>query len=63
VVEGQLYESKDLKAIAELPSREVLLSMLAGALQAPMSKLAGALSATVTSFAYAVESLKSKKNN
>jgi len=61
VVEGQLYGSKDLKAIAELPSREVLLSMLAGAFQAPLSKLAGALSATVTSFAYAMESLKSKK--
>ncbi len=63
VVEGQLYASKDLKAIAELPTREVLLSMLAGAFQAPLSKLAGALSATVSSFAYAMESLKSKKNN
>lgn len=63
VVEGQLYGAKDLKEIAELPSREVLLSMLAGTLQAPMAKLAGALSATVTSFAYAMESLKSKKNN
>jgi len=63
VVEGQLYEPKELKAIAELPSREVLLSMLAGAFQAPLSKLAGALSATVTSFAYAMESLKSHKNN
>jgi large subunit ribosomal protein L10 len=62
VVDGQLYAAADLKAIAALPSREVLLSMLAGALQAPMSKLAGALSATVTGFAYAVESLKSKKD-
>lgn len=63
VVEGQLYGPQDLKAIAELPSREMLLSMLAGALQAPTAKLAGALSATVTGFAYAMESLKSKKNN
>ena len=63
VVEGELYGPNDLKAIAALPSREVLLSMLAGALQAPMAKLAGALSATVTGFAYAMESLKSKKNN
>ena len=62
VVDGQLYGAADLKAIAALPSREVLLSMLAGALQAPMAKLAGALSATVTGFAYAMESLKSKKN-
>jgi len=63
VVEGQLYEPNDLRAIADLPSREVLLSMLAGAFQAPLSKLAGALSATVCSFAYAMESLKSQKNN
>ena len=62
VVDGQLYGAADLKAIAALPSREVLLSMLAGTLQAPMAKLAGALSATVTGFAYAMESLKSKKN-
>ncbi len=63
VVEGQMYGLQDLKAISALPSREVLLSMLAGTLQAPMSKLARALSATVTSFAYAMESLKSTKNN
>ena len=63
VVDGELYGPADLKAIAALPSREVLLSMLAGALQAPAAKLAGALSATVTGFAYALESLKSKKNN
>ncbi len=63
VVDGQLYGPVDLKAIAALPSREVLLSMLAGALQAPMAKLAGALSATVTGFAYALESLKSKKKD
>jgi large subunit ribosomal protein L10 len=61
VVEGQFYGPKDVRAIAELPSREVLLSMLAGALQAPLAKLAGALHATVSSFAYAMVSLKSKK--
>lgn len=63
VVEGRLCSQGEIKEIAALPSREVLLSMLAGTLQAPLSKLAGALNATVTSFAYAVESLKSKKEN
>jgi large subunit ribosomal protein L10 len=63
VVDGQLYGPSDLKAIAALPSRETLLSMLAGASQAPAAKLAGALSATVSGFGYALESLKSKKNN
>ncbi len=61
VVEGRLCEPGEVKEIADLPSREVLLSMLAGAFQAPLSKLAGALSATVSSFAYAVQALQNKK--
>ena len=63
VVEGKFCGPDVVKEIAALPSRDVLLSMLAGAFQAPLSKLAGALNATVTSFAYAMESLKSTKNN
>lgn len=63
VVEGRFCDPKEMKAIAELPSREVLLSMMAGAFQAPLSKLAGVLSATVSSFAYALEALKNKKGN
>jgi large subunit ribosomal protein L10 len=63
VVEGKFCEQKEVKEIAELPTREILLSMLAGALQAPLSKMAGALSATVTGLAYAMEALSTKKNN
>ena len=63
VVEGKFCGPDAVKEIADLPSREILLSMLAGAFQAPSSKLARALSATVTTFAYAMESLKSTKNN
>lgn len=61
VVEGKLCEQREVKEIAALPSREVLLSMLAGVLQAPLSKMAGALYATVSSFAYAMEAIKNKK--
>ncbi len=61
VIEGKLYNVNDIKAIADLPPREVLLSMLAGAFQAPLSKMASALSATVSSFAYAMGALKTKK--
>ncbi len=61
VIEGKFFNAAEVKAIAELPPREVLLSMLAGAFQAPASKLAAALSATVSSFAYAMSALKAKK--
>jgi large subunit ribosomal protein L10 len=61
VIEGKLYSVGEVKAIADLPPREVLLSMIAGAFQAPASKMAAALSATVSSFAYALSALKTKK--
>lgn len=63
IFEGRFCELDDIRAIAELPPMKVLLSMLAGMLQAPLSKLAGALNATVSSFAYAMEALKNKKSN
>jgi large subunit ribosomal protein L10 len=61
VVEGKFCEQKEVKEIANLPTREILLSMLAGGMQSPSSKLAAALAATVSSFAYAVEALGRKK--
>jgi large subunit ribosomal protein L10 len=63
VVEGRLCEPAEVKEIADLPSREVMLSILAGAFQAPLSKMARALSATVSSFAYAVQALQNKKGD
>lgn len=61
VIEGKHYGVEEVKAIAGLPPREVLLSMLAGALQAPAGKMAFALSAVLTSFAHAVSALKTRK--
>lgn len=63
VIEGKLYGVGEVKKIADLPPREVLMSMLAGALQSPLSKMAGALSAAVGSFAYAMNALKTKKES
>ncbi|MBO9131082.1 50S ribosomal protein L10 [Bacillus sp. 165] len=40
VIEGKLASSEEVKAIAELPSREGLLSMLLSVLQAPIRNLA-----------------------
>jgi len=60
VIEGRFCASDDLRTVAEIPPRNVLLSMLAGAIQAPLSKLAGVLNATVSSFTYAMNALKDK---
>lgn len=40
VIEGAIATSDDIKALAELPSREGLLSMLLSVLQAPMRNFA-----------------------
>jgi len=60
VVDDELLSADDLKALAELPSRDVLLSMLAGALQAPMAKFAGLLAAVPRDFAYGLQALIEK---
>ncbi|MEZ5219714.1 MAG: 50S ribosomal protein L10 [Ilumatobacteraceae bacterium] len=47
----------DVKALADLPSREVLLAQIAGAFQAPMVKMAGLLQALPRNFAYGLKAL------
>ncbi|MDE2028312.1 MAG: 50S ribosomal protein L10 [Candidatus Omnitrophica bacterium] len=46
VLDGNLLSADQIKAISELPPREVLLAKLLGTLTAPMSQLVGVLSAT-----------------
>lgn len=60
VLDDQLLSADEVKALAELPSREVLLSQLAGAFQAPMSKFAGLLAAVPRDFAYGLQALIEK---
>jgi len=61
IVEGQLADANQLKAIAALPSRDELLSRMAAGFQAPATQMARLLSATVARFAYAMSALKDKK--
>ncbi|MBF0566393.1 MAG: 50S ribosomal protein L10 [Nitrospirae bacterium] len=62
-VEGRLFDPKELKAIGDLPPREVLLSQVAGCLAAPMSKMASLLSATIGGFVNAMNALKEKRSD
>lgn len=62
IVEGKLMSPDELKALSKLPSRNVLLGMMAGTFQAPAAKLAGDLYATVAQLAYALEAVKNKKS-
>ncbi len=43
VIEGQLVDAQGLRAVAELPSRDVLRAQLVGALRGPLAQLVGVL--------------------
>jgi large subunit ribosomal protein L10 len=65
VVKGGLLDDKVVdadatKALADLPSREALLSQIAGLFAAPMSQMASLLEALPKSFAYGVQALIEK---
>ena len=45
LVEGKLVQPADLKALADLPSKEVLRAQVVGALQGPLSQLVSLLTA------------------
>jgi large subunit ribosomal protein L10 len=54
---GKMLSAGDVQALADLPSRDVLLAQLAGAFQAPLVKLAGLLQALPRNFAYGLKAL------
>ena len=56
-----ILSAKDVEALAELPSRDTLLAMFAGALQAPLVKTAGLLQALPRNFAYGLKALVDQK--
>jgi len=58
---GTTLSAKDVEALADLPSREVLLAQFAGALQAPLVKTAGLLQALPRNFAYGLKALIEQK--
>jgi large subunit ribosomal protein L10 len=57
VLDGQVLSVKDLAALADLPSRDVLLARLAGLLVSPLSTMAGLLKAIPQNLAYGLSAL------
>lgn len=58
---GAVSDSKDLKAIANLPSKEVLLSTLLARLNSPLQTLAATLNEPLRSLHTALSALSKKK--
>jgi len=57
VFDGSALSAKDLSALADLPSRDVLLARLAGLIASPMQTMASLFKAVPQSFAYGLKAL------
>jgi len=60
MVEGNVFDAARIKAVAELPSRQVLLSQLLGGLQGPLSGLVGTLTGILGNFVGVLIAIKDK---
>ena len=61
VLTGQVVDAKELKSLAALPSRQALLSQLAGIMQSPLRNLAFVMNAPIRGLAIALAAVAKKK--
>jgi large subunit ribosomal protein L10 len=61
VVERKPFGPEQVKQLADMPPKEVLLAQIAGGLQAPMARLAGGMSQLMAGFVRAVDQLRQQK--
>lgn len=60
-VEGRLLQPPEFRAMADLPSREVLLGQAVGAFRAPLVRLVGTLEGMLRSLVSALDQVRAKK--
>ena len=63
LLEGQLIKADAVTELADLPSREVLLSRLLGAMQAPLGNLASVLQAPLSKLARTLDAVRTQKES
>ncbi len=61
VVDGKVINTSQIKALADLPSKEVLLSMLLSGLNSPITGLVNVLQGPVRNLVYTLNAIKEKK--
>lgn len=63
LLEGQVITADTVTELADLPSREVLLSRLLGAMQAPLANLASILQAPMSQLARTLDAVRIQKES
>lgn len=61
VLEGKAVDAGQVKAIAELPSREVLIAKALGSMKSPITGIVMVLSAVPKSLVYTLEAIRKQK--
>ncbi|WP_425449465.1 50S ribosomal protein L10 [Dethiothermospora halolimnae] len=61
IVEGKVVALDQVKSLAELPSREVLIAQVLGGLNGPISGFANVLQGNIRNLAYALNAIVEKK--
>lgn len=61
VLDGRVIGADQIKALADLPSREVLLARVLGGMQAPLVGMASVLSGTLRGFVYALDAYRRQR--
>lgn len=60
-IDGRALDLNKIKELAALPSREVLLTMIASSMLSPISGFVGVLSGILRKFVYVINAIKEKK--
>ena len=63
LLSGQVLDALGIKALGDIPPREVLLAQVVGGFQAPIAGLVGALSGTLRSLVYTVDAVRRQKES
>lgn len=61
IVDGKMIDLNEIKALAELPTKEVLLSQVLGGLNAPIQGFVNVLSGTMRSLVIALDQIRAQK--
>ena len=61
VLEGRVLDIKEIEVLGDIPSQDILLSMVCGAFQAPITGLATALKGNINNLVYVLDAIRSSK--
>lgn len=63
MLEGSLLDAAQVRALGDIPPREVLLARVVGGMQAPISGFVGVLQGTLRSLVYTLDAVRREKES